>query len=728
MELLIDLWNKNKNYIKFYNKISNKNNYDEYEITFNNPELKFKITNFNNTYQIDSIYNIEWIQKLNFLIIKEKYDSTKLDKILNCIYNKIKDTNINTYILNNNFISNINSIEENLNKIINSEDNQITKNKLEILKAEFLDIYNDKSRKFLLKLNNNNLNSWIITLNNLSHKNNININSLNIIIDFDLKSYPYNPPSISFCKDSLKFIDLEFYNKLLSLKMIKLEYWNPTRNSKYIINKLYDIILSNNIFIQETKSNISFDKEKYNKFNKLLIELASYCDYKIEELDKTEYIKNTTINNNKSIANNSSNYWSKGTGYGTGDIMDNWKIDEYIKLINEKESKLSIILNNIFELIDFDTITFLESSCFMYYFIYQIDNTSLTDILNKSNIFIPLINIFNNYPENNINKNYINNLTTIKTKLVDEMKLYTKFENSNNLDIINILINKINNILKNYTIIEDKKKEYLFEADIINQPNSNYLWMNKYKELQNIKYQKRMIKELNILKNNLPDNKDVFIYVSYDPNTISALRALIVGPHDTPYQYGLFIFDIFIQSDFPNNPPYVYLNNTGGDRFNPNLYDSGKVCLSILNTWGNNPNERWNANTSTILQILLSIQSLIMVDKPYFNEPGYEKNINTSDGIRKSDLYNLTIEYFTLKNAILNLINDINDNNNKYPQFTNIIKKYFSENKENIIKHYNNIINKNENLFLKYKDYKNEYKNYNESIKSLLKIFTELKF
>lgn len=725
MELLIDLWNENKNYIKFYNKISNKNNYEEYEITFNNPELKFKITNFNNTYQIDSIYNIEWIQKLNFLIIKEKYDSKKLDKILNCIYNKIKDTNINTYILNNNFITNMNNIEENLNKIINSEDNQITKNKLEILKKEFLDIFNDKSRKFLLKLNNNNLNSWIITINNLSHKNNLNINSLNIIIDFDLRSYPYNPPSISFDEDSLKFIDHEFYNKLLSLKMIKLEYWNPTRNSKYIINKLYDIILSNNIFISETKAHISFDKNK-EKFNKLLIELASYCDYKTEELDKTEYIKNTTINNNKSIVNNSLTYWTKGTGYGIdNNNNDNWKIDEYIKLINEKESKLSTILNNIFELIDFNTITFLESTCFMYYFIYQIDNTSLTDILNKSNIFIPLINIFNNYPENNIKKIYINNLTTIKTKLVEELKLFTKFENSNNLDIINVLLNKINNILKNYIIIEDKKPEYLFEADIVNQPKSNYIWMEHYKALQNIKYQKRMIKELNILKNNLPDNKDVFIYVCYDSNTISSLRSLIVGPHDTPYQYGLFIFDIFIQSDFPTNPPCVYLNNTGGDRFNPNLYESGKVCLSILNTWGNNPNERWNTNTSTILQVLLSIQSLIMVDHPYFNEPGYEKSMNTPDGIKNSDLYNLTIEYYTLKSAIFSLIN-----NNKYQQFTNIINKYFSENKENIIKHYNNIITKNENLLLKYKNDCdiNKYKKYNELIKTLLKNFTELQF
>lgn len=35
----------------------------------------------------------------------------------------------------------------------------------------------------------------------------------------------------------------------------------------------------------------------------------------------------------------------------------------------------------------------------------------------------------------------------------------------------------------------------------------------------------------------------------------------------------------------------------GKVRFNPNLYNCGKVCLSLLGTWGDN----WIANFSTIL-------------------------------------------------------------------------------------------------------------------------------
>lgn len=57
-------------------------------------------------------------------------------------------------------------------------------------------------------------------------------------------------------------------------------------------------------------------------------------------------------------------------------------------------------------------------------------------------------------------------------------------------------------------------------------------------------------------------------------------------------------------------------------RFNPNLYNDGKVCLSVLNTWHGRPEEKWNPQTSSFLQVLVSIQSLILVPEPYFNEPG----------------------------------------------------------------------------------------------------------
>ena len=40
----------------------------------------------------------------------------------------------------------------------------------------------------------------------------------------------------------------------------------------------------------------------------------------------------------------------------------------------------------------------------------------------------------------------------------------------------------------------------------------------------------------------------------------------------------------------------------------------------------------------------MSIQSLILVDQPYFNEPGYEASMHTDAGRASSRSYNLNIQ------------------------------------------------------------------------------------
>ena len=46
---------------------------------------------------------------------------------------------------------------------------------------------------------------------------------------------------------------------------------------------------------------------------------------------------------------------------------------------------------------------------------------------------------------------------------------------------------------------------------------------------------------------------------------------------DTPYDNGCFQFDIYCPPEYPNGPPLVNLQTTGGGtvRFNPNLYNEG---------------------------------------------------------------------------------------------------------------------------------------------------------
>jgi len=64
--------------------------------------------------------------------------------------------------------------------------------------------------------------------------------------------------------------------------------------------------------------------------------------------------------------------------------------------------------------------------------------------------------------------------------------------------------------------------------------------------------------------------------------------------------------------------------HSGGHHVIQNLYESGKVCLSLLNTWTGSGSEVWNPIISTILQVLLSLQALVLNENPYFNEAGYD--------------------------------------------------------------------------------------------------------
>lgn len=54
-----------------------------------------------------------------------------------------------------------------------------------------------------------------------------------------------------------------------------------------------------------------------------------------------------------------------------------------------------------------------------------------------------------------------------------------------------------------------------------------------------------------------------------------------------------------------------------------------------------------------ILQALVSIQSLILVPEPYFNEPGFEKSRKTEYGKKHSSKYNINIMEATVKWAML---------------------------------------------------------------------------
>jgi ubiquitin-conjugating enzyme E2 O len=93
------------------------------------------------------------------------------------------------------------------------------------------------------------------------------------------------------------------------------------------------------------------------------------------------------------------------------------------------------------------------------------------------------------------------------------------------------------------------------------------------------------------------------IYVQAFEDRMDLLRTVMVGARGTPYHNGLFFFDMQLPPSYPAEPPQVYYHSFGL-RLNPNLYECGRVCLSLLNTFGGEGTEVWSPGMSSLLQIV----------------------------------------------------------------------------------------------------------------------------
>mgnify|MGYP003325361609 CR=1 FL=1 len=186
---------------------------------------------------------------------------------------------------------------------------------------------------------------------------------------------------------------------------------------------------------------------------------------------------------------------------------------------------------------------------------------------------------------------------------------------------------------------------------------------------------KRLLKDVaEIIKN--PLNNEGIYYVHDDTDMFKGY-AMIIGPDDTPYEGGYYFFKFMFSNEYPFKPPKViYYMNDGATRFNPNLYKTGKVCVSILNTW---KGETWTS-CQNIRSVLLTLVTLLN-ENPLTNEPGY------SPSNKYCDPYKRQIEYMNFKIAILRTLKF--EENSVPPDFIGfkpVIVKHFKENKEVIIK------------------------------------------
>ena len=125
----------------------------------------------------------------------------------------------------------------------------------------------------------------------------------------------------------------------------------------------------------------------------------------------------------------------------------------------------------------------------------------------------------------------------------------------------------------------------------------------------------------NYTKSNLEESG---IYIHFDEQDIKNATILIIGPQDTPYENGYYMFKVKFTEEYPFKPPKVNFLSVSPVRIHPNLYTNGKVCLSILGTWAG---PSWKS-IMDINSIAMSIQS-ILSKKAIQNEPGF----STEEGL-----------------------------------------------------------------------------------------------
>ncbi len=126
--------------------------------------------------------------------------------------------------------------------------------------------------------------------------------------------------------------------------------------------------------------------------------------------------------------------------------------------------------------------------------------------------------------------------------------------------------------------------------------------MSSSKKQKRKLYLKRIISDIAEFVSDPVEN----IHIWYDEKNITSIKALIIGPGDTPYQDGFYFFSLEFPESYPfTNPTAKFETINQKIRFNPNLYEGGKVCLSILGTWSG---PKWSS-----VQTLKSVLSTVLI-------------------------------------------------------------------------------------------------------------------
>ena len=654
--------------------------------------------------------------KLSTIKIHKKID---FDIIITLIQNIIKDEQDKAHILVNNdymgifeekiitkYKMNKNNIYENYMKNITLKNSIIPSN----IPKELL--LNDKQFYQMIineieRVNNNMSHNHIIVCNNdniFDLQLHLKYNTNKIFeLSFTLsRLYPFMPPIVEYIKPR---IDINLVFNIIGMDIWDLKNWNYTVSLDSIITELA-------ITLEQPFAKYQDNNHKSNKdliippYNKLELKLCSLLKRTTGQYyEKIPLDINIITMSQLSSSSSNTNYWKAGTGYGIPKEKA-WNISMYIDTIKLNITETNNILDIIIEELEKSEYNMIEPLIYKF-IINQFIGITLLDFNKNSTFYHSIIKLVMVCIKKEQNSNFINNLLEITSCLHNDISNVLSFDiNTNsgkskdNIDVyiasyiffIEMICKLQSYVKKNHKI---EQVELIISSDINEQYknmvikeqfnyfelSSSHLYYKYHKNNIGKKSMLRIITETSSLKKSLPNNWDSSILFRISKTTINLVSFIIIGPKDTPYHNGIFEFHAYFPDGYPSVVPQVLINTTGGGkvRFNPNLYACGKVCLSLLGTWSGEAGESWIPDVSSFLQVLISIQSLILVDMPYFNEPGYEKNMNTTNGKALSKKYNDNIRLQTIRVAMIDNLK------NKIPGYENFIINHFKLKKHEIL-------------------------------------------
>ena len=537
------------------------------------------------------------------------------------------------------------------------------------------------------------------------------VDTIRIELEFPMDIYPSYPPSIKFIYPK---VDENTIFAITGCGLFSIENWQP-------FVSIYDVLTKIRKFFEKyTRIIISEVKNETTILENSILNLATLFDLKNfksfdEKLTKEyeqalgveRFIFTETVNNGNGNGNGNKivGDFAKGTGYSSQnskgwdpeqlrlaqlqkDLIIEKSISDFIPILksaNKKEletqAETGIFIAILATLVSSSNFIEAERHLTKYNKVLDIIdyliNNDIYDIFYKNTkcgcLYVLLEKIYQDAKLFNVNGTR------------SEMTLYSEriiniFEKIKNFKPKDFCICKIDN-----TNIKDWGKYYIQQMQeyscVIGKIHdiNKYVYKHEINNSNKIRTN-RIMRDISAIRSGIPIELDSSVFLFVDENHLDVMKVLITGPMDkthgetsTPYGGGCFIFDVGFGATYPDKPPLCLLKTTGGGtvRFNPNLYDSGKVCLSLLGTWYGTNGEGWYANSSTLLQVLISIQSLILVPKPYFNEPGYQSTINTEHGENRSREYNKNIRKQTIRFAILDMLR------NPDKDFEQVIKRHF---------------------------------------------------